>query len=264
MDENRLNEIEGKLKEFQASLALVKATGNDPQVTTSLTILEGAFQLFQSVVMEEIAKVRTTMDNIEKRQAEQEKRQVELERREAEVEERLDDAEQYSRRMCLLLRGVPETPNRNDNEEECLVHVMKLMREKLKLNLSEEVVSRCHRLGGRRDEQGRGRPIIVKFYSYRHRRAVFGAKKLLKDSPYSLSEFLTVNRMKIFRRAKDIHGMRSCWTSDGKICIRIKNNNGSFDRVVVRRMDDIPPSLDAANISTFSLDTRHVNTRPRT
>uniref|UniRef100_A0A8D8QH89 Uncharacterized protein n=1 Tax=Cacopsylla melanoneura TaxID=428564 RepID=A0A8D8QH89_9HEMI len=105
MDLNRIQDIEAKLKEFQDSLALVKATGNDPQVTTSLTILEGAFQIFQSVVMEEIGKVKTALGAIEKRQTDLEKRQMELEKREADVEERMDDAEQYSRRMCLLLRG---------------------------------------------------------------------------------------------------------------------------------------------------------------
>uniref|UniRef100_A0A8D8QGG3 Uncharacterized protein n=1 Tax=Cacopsylla melanoneura TaxID=428564 RepID=A0A8D8QGG3_9HEMI len=140
---------------------------------------------------------------------------------------------------------------------------MKILKERLKLNLSEEVVSRCHRLGGRQAE-GRSRPIIMKFYSYRHRSAVFGAKKLLKDSPFSLSEFLTINRMRIFRRAKDVHGMRNCWTSDGKICIRVRRDNGTFERVVVRRMDDIPPAGEDPNSSTFSLDTRFVNTRPRT
>uniref|UniRef100_A0A8D8VNU6 Uncharacterized protein n=1 Tax=Cacopsylla melanoneura TaxID=428564 RepID=A0A8D8VNU6_9HEMI len=262
MDVNRLNEIEAKLKEFQDSLALVKSTGNDPQVTTSLTILEGAFQIFQSVVMEEIVKCKSTMERLEKRQADFDKKYVELERREAEFEERLDNAEQYSRRMCLLLRGVPEDPNKSENEDECLAHVLGMFRDKLKLNMSEEVVSRCHRLGGRRPTQGTSRPIIMQFYSYRHRRAVFEAKKALKGSTYSLSEFLTIQRMKIFRRAKEVHGMRSCWTSDGKICIRVKKENGLFERIVVRRMDDIPPSNDPVmDTSSFSVDLRNVNTR---
>ncbi|KAL1447384.1 hypothetical protein WDU94_008931 [Cyamophila willieti] len=52
----------------------------------------------------------------------------------------------------------------------------------------------------------------MKFYSYRHRKAVLGTKKMLKGLPYSLSEFLTIPRMKIFRRAKEVHGMQNCWT----------------------------------------------------
>ncbi len=92
----------------------------------------------------------------------------------------VDDLEQYSRRNCLLLHGMPES------EEDSNEAVISVCNGKLELNISADDIDRSHRLGSSRhsndDNNTRPRPIIVKFRSYETRRRVFSAKRKLKGS----------------------------------------------------------------------------------
>ena len=66
----------------------------------------------------------------------------ELEKREnASLHDENDAQEQYSRRNCLLLHGVPETQVDTDNA------VLSVTNEKLGLNLTRDCIDRSHRLG---------------------------------------------------------------------------------------------------------------------
>lgn len=223
--ENKLNRITTMMEDFQKSLQAATSSGsNPPNVTESLTILETAFKMFREFVTGELESIRESLSKVE------------------ELDERLENQEQYSRRNCLLLRGIPE-PTKPENEEECLAHVMRVVNHDLKLSLPPDVVSRCHRLGGRGRDTPRTRPIIIKFYSYRHRREVFGVKKRLQGKPHSLCEFLTIQRLKILRQARQTHGMKNVWTSDGKILINVTDpSSGNMRRVVVKKLQDIPPT----------------------
>lgn len=247
-----MEEVKKMMDKFQENLNAALAAGN-PEVSPTISMLEGAFKLFQKVVMDNFTR-------LDKRLVEIEARQAETVQRQAVIEERLDVQEQYSRRSCLLIRGIPET-DKKETEEDCLRHVMDILNGRLKLQMSEEVVSRCHRLGGQQAKMSptnsRGRPIIVKFYSYRHRRLVYGAKKLLKGTNISVTEFLTMQRMEIYRIAKNLFTPKQCWTSDGKIIILVPQGNGQMKRVVVTKKTQIPPppptsTLPGSNNSTFN------------
>lgn len=232
MDQARTLEIMDMLRQFNENLEKATSSSKDPQLTSTLSVLGSAFKLFQSLVMDEISKIKESVAKIE-----------ELETKNEDLEERLENMEQYSRRNCLLLRGIPENSRNGDTEQDCLQHVMSVIKDRLKVDINEDAISRCHRLGGsnRRDSSGYARPIIIKFVSYKQRRLMFSAKKLLKSSPYSISEFLTQHRLKIYREARAKHGPQNCWTSDGKILVNVRNSDGSFRRVVVRKSSQIPP-----------------------
>ena len=90
------------------------------------------------------------------------------------------------------------------------------------MELTLDDIERTHRLGGpRKQEEGlepaASRPIIVKFCSYRKRQEVFARKKLLKGSGLVLMENLTQTRFNLFRKVKEVVGLKNCWTSDGRI-----------------------------------------------
>ena len=70
-----------------------------------------------------------------------EKRVAHLERENASLHDENDAREQYSRRNCLLLHGVPETQVDTDNA------VLSVADEKLGLNLTRDCIDRIHRLG---------------------------------------------------------------------------------------------------------------------
>ena len=81
-------------------------------------------------------------------------------------------------------------------------------------------IDRSHRLGPRHyqdDQTLISRPIIVKFATYRSRKTVFNAKKMLKGSGVAIFESLTKRRVSLLKEVQKIAGPRLVWTTDGNI-----------------------------------------------
>lgn len=135
------------------------------------------------------------------------------------LEAKVDAAEQYSRRNCLRIAGVPE--NQSENTD---VYVIDLTRA-IDAEVTLDDIERSHRVGKRRDS-GRPRDIIVKFSSYRTRRKVYGARTKTKDSGYRgvyINEDLTKLRNMLLMKARNMvktKHIHSAWSSDGTILVR--------------------------------------------
>lgn len=238
MDSNTLKTIQDMMGQFMAGMEDLKKVTPGAEISASgpLACLQEAFNLFRTMVTKELDSLSSRMTCMELRQ---------------------EKADLYSRRNCLLFRGLEESGT--DDESSCLKLVMRVIKDYLKLELSEEVVERCHRLGARKQDYNR--PIIVKFYSYRYRREVFGAKKALAGKRIVITEFLTQGRMEIFMKAREIHGARNVWTADGKVFIKDGER-----RHVVTAVKDIPvaATLSAAgNTPVGSMDTRASRRQPQ-
>ena len=93
------------------------------------------------------------------------------------VEDQLERQEEYSRRNCLVLHGIPETMGENTDE------VMKeLLREKLDFKLYDGDIDRSHRLtpkynNAKFQERTYPKPIIIKFTSHNVKHDVYSMKK---------------------------------------------------------------------------------------
>ena len=122
-----------------------------------------------------------------------------------------DALEQYSRRNCLVLHGIPESANEDTDA---------LIRETISQHLGVEVkardLDRTHRIGAKRSNAS-GRPIIAKFARYDVRARVFREKKHLKGTRIVLTESLTKRRVALLNEARDKYGKNNVWTSDGEI-----------------------------------------------
>lgn len=135
------------------------------------------------------------------------------------LEAKVDAAEQYSRRNCLRIAGVPE--NQSENTD---VYVIDLTRA-IDAEVTLDDIERSHRVGKRRDS-GRPRDIIVKFSSYRTRRKVYGARTKTKDNGYRgvyINEDLTKLRNVLLMKARNMvktKHIHSAWSSDGTILVR--------------------------------------------
>ena len=150
------------------------------------------------------------------------------------LKDKLDEAEQYSRRNCLLIHGVPETDNENTDEE-----VKAFCHNKLNIKLSDFDLDRSHRLR-RHKNQHQGsypRPIIVKFVQHNLKAYVYSQKRLLKGSDFLLTESLTskgmgfIQMLKKLRKEKKVN---SYWTLDGRIYLTTKE-----DKILnLRSIDD--------------------------
>lgn len=146
----------------------------------------------------------------------------ELKSRVAVLETKVDAAEQYSRRNCLRVAGVPEpTAGQTENTDE---YVVKLSRD-LGVEVELNDIDRSHRIGRPR-ASGRPRDIIVKFTSYRVRRKVYGVRTQTKVKGFMgvyINEDLTKQRSQLLRKARKMVKdkiLTSAWTSDGTILVR--------------------------------------------
>ena len=96
---------------------------------------------------------------------------------------------------------MPESNSNIDDGEEIALHIAKEMN----VNLTDMEIQRAHRLGRKRN--GKPRPIIVKFMSYKKRSQFISSKNNLKDcvrfSNIYVAEYLTSLRAKLLRYVKD-------------------------------------------------------------
>jgi hypothetical protein len=151
--------------------------------------------------------------------------------------DQIDAAEQYSRRNCLLVHGIPELPN-----EDVVQAVIQFALVNLNVTVRHEDLDRCHRLGPPRSTaaqvaaSGRPRPIIVKFARYLVREQIWSVKSRLAKKPFLLTESLTRVRANILNAAKEIAGNRNVWTQDGRIVVLCPDKT----RLSVTRERDIP------------------------
>mgnify|MGYP002716418461 CR=1 FL=1 len=206
---NRVEEIGKTMDSFQRQLDTLLSQSNDSDgklnLRSEVMELRNSFMAFKNDASASIASIRRELDTL-----------YDDQRR---IESQLEDLNQYSRRNCLLIHGIPEQPN-----EDVENLVMKTVSEKLKVQMDIVQIDRCHRIGAPKRrmadvvQEGK-RPIIVKFISYRQRNLVWRAKSLLKGSSVLITESLTPQRQRVLRLAKDRFGFRQVWSQDGKIFV---------------------------------------------
>lgn len=124
-----------------------------------------------------------------------------------------EDLEMRTRRKILLVHGVQETKNENLTST-----VIGVLSEQLNIpDLKDVCLSRCNRLG--KFTSGRPRAIIIKFHDIGLRNKVWFAKKGLKNTGITLSEFLTKGRHDVFLAARQRLGTTKCWTKYGQVVV---------------------------------------------
>lgn len=129
-----------------------------------------------------------------------------------------DAQEQYSRRNCLVMHGIPET-----EKEDTDSVVIDAVKTNLNVTLAKSDIDRSHRIGQKNNSSKRPRALIVKFSRYNVRASVFREKRKLKGTNIMLTESLTNNRIQTLKKAKSYYGMKNVWTSDGEILTKIKD-----------------------------------------
>ena len=106
------------------------------------------------------------------------------------IEQRLDEAEQYSRRACLRIYGIP-LPKSFENAGDCFSKVKGVFKE-IEVEVPDGVIDRVHRIG---KKEKNNQAMIVKFTSWKHRTAVYKGRRKLKDKRIQLD--LTSRRARL-------------------------------------------------------------------
>ena len=117
----------------------------------------------------------------------------------------VDDLEQYGRRLCLRINGVPTSCGKISDD------VLNFVKEKIikeaDVDIPENVIDRAHRIGKPIDVDGDHgvisvQSIIVRFTTLRHRTMLFKNRKKLSRVKIYLD--LTKRRHAILKEAKDL------------------------------------------------------------
>ena len=154
--------------------------------------------------------------------------------------DQVNELRQYSRRTNLLIHGVAEEEN-PATKEDTDAKATNIFHNQLELSndFIKKDISRSHRLGKR--QNGRNRPIIVRFTSYRAKKMVFDVKKKLKNTGISITENLSPERYELYKKCMNSFGKENCWTLDGRInCLLAEQDeNGRRKLLVVTKDSDL-------------------------
>lgn len=187
--------IESRMNDYDEKLQKLKPTTPEKQLDAAALTLD--FAEFKTSVWKMFSLMKS---------------QIEL------LSLQLDRHEAYMRRKVILFHGIPEESNEN-----VAVTVVNTINNKMSLSsISSKDVLTCHRLGINR---GKPRPVLVRFHEYQHRHLVWSNKTTLKGSGYTISEFLTVPRHRLFMEARRHFGINNCWTADSKITILLPDKS---------------------------------------
>ena len=120
------------------------------------------------------------------------------------LNQKCEDQEQYQRRLCLRINGIPAPPEgQHETADDCLQKVKAIFEDDLALNIPDEVIDRAHRIGKvTKIGAKKFRQVIVKFTTWRHRSEVYKARKKAQHLRIKLD--LTQFRVNTIEKANQI------------------------------------------------------------
>ena len=149
-------------------------------------------------------KVKTLEDTIEK------------------VVAKANDNEQYSRRQNVRVTGFVE-----EEEETCAEKFVNLCREKIGLDVNDEIADRAHRVG--KKEEGANRAIIVRLKPHKDKLTILRNRKNLRGSVFYINEDLTkINQKFSYTTRVTCTNVDTSWIVDGKIFVKRKSDGRRF------------------------------------
>lgn len=206
-------------------------------------------KLLGPLVSRAVAKVES------EKNAEIQKLQKEL----SETKQHLNDLEQYSRKLCINISGVPEAGTGREDTHQIVSQLANAMQ----VEVTPEAIEASHRLG--KATPSKTRPIIVRFTTLRKRQEFYEARKELRghravtSGPFPeaimkgifVSDNLTrtnAGLMYVARSLKRSKKIHSAWSDQGKLKLRVKEGTPTkiFKTIEdLRKIVGDQPELDA-------------------
>ncbi|CAG4956538.1 unnamed protein product [Colias eurytheme] len=142
-----------KMAEFQRDLQNISSNNSQPASNSPTSKLAAEFNAFQSFVLSSLKTLQTQITFLSNQ---------------------YNKLEMRSRRKILLIHGVPE-----DSKEFPSKLAIKILTDHLKnLDLTEDAISRCHRLGV--SKKDKPRPIVIKFKDAVMRNSICNKSRLIE------------------------------------------------------------------------------------
>ena len=215
-----------------------KMPDSDPDMIGALIIAlanPGVINMFEGLIDTAVDRhLKTLSDSVSKQEEQINKLEMKLKDVGTEltwVKGQLDEQEQYGRRNGLRVwNNIKEETG--ESTDTMIIDIAKGMGVAIK----PHDISRSHRVG-RPTRDGRARPILVKFTTYRAREKLYSAKKKTKDGIF-MGEDLTRHRQNLFykvRTEKKSGRFTHAWTSDGRVLVAY-----AYLTVVLRPLHNYP------------------------
>ena len=115
---------------------------------------------------------------------------------------RNEELEQYGRRLCLRIDGVPTV--KDESSDDVLEFTKSLFKE-VKIAVPDNVLDRTNRIGPSNTERitnKKCKNIIARFTTFRHRTLFYRERKKLK-SGFKMKLNLTKSRFNLLKKAND-------------------------------------------------------------
>lgn len=159
------------------------------------------------------------------------------------------DTQQYSRRNCIVITGVPETPEKKDANgkkipEDTDQLVRDMIKEGLGIEVKKEEIDRTHRATRTKPRGGKPRAIIAKFATYNTRHKIIKDRRKLKGKGLGIFELLTKQNQVTLEKAKEmvkqVPRLKAAWTWDGNVTILVDcDGKGTEKRFIVKTIWDV-------------------------
>lgn len=155
----------------------------------------------------------------------------------AVLESQADQAEQYSRRNCLRISGIPEETG--ENTDNIVLSIANDIDSEVRL----QDIDRSHRIGNPNKRRSTTREIIVKFSTYRSRANFYQQRTLMKERGHEgkfINEDLTKKRNGYLYEARKLFkskNLKGAWSSDGTVLV--KDNADKVHRIM--SLNDLVP-----------------------
>lgn len=163
--------------------------------------------------------VATISEQYEERISNLEKENTDINKKYQDLLIKNDKFEQTLKNKSLRIYGLKESKNEN-----CKKTIINFMSKKIGITVKETKIEDCFRIG--KYENGKDRPIVIKFTRLDIKRNIYNNKKILKGSGMIIREDLTTEGAKLVKMASEKIGNSNgiVWTNEGSIFAKIKEN----------------------------------------
>ena len=172
---------------------------------------------------------------------------VELRELNINNQSRNEELEQYGRRLCLRIDGVPTV--KNESSDDVLEFTKSLFKE-AKIEVPDNVLDRAHRIGPSytdRITSKKCKSIIVRFTTFRHRTLFYRARKNLK-SGFKVKLDLTKSRFNLLKKAnnhvKEIPAISFCY-ADVNCRLRVKFHDANQEDIFFATFEELRDIVDS-------------------
>lgn len=130
-----------------------------------------------------------------------------------ELKSRSEQSAMTSNSKSIMLHGLQET-----QQGDLYENVISVITTYIEPNFCKNDINFFYRLGPKKPDSTKSRPIVVSFCRRWMRDHIYYRKKHLKGTKILLTELLTPANLKLFKDARKIF-TNSCWTTAGRVFV---------------------------------------------